>query len=117
MGAMPRALPLLAALPLLVVVAPFCTVPEVDSTVEGGCGAGTLVSGRRVSHAVRRATPPEVQALAVAEPPSLCFCLCLCPDVSVSRCLYRTPILLLVLLPPPHCERVRVSVVARELTT
>ena len=35
------------------------------------------VSGRRVSHAVRRATPPEVQALAVAEPPSLCFCLCL----------------------------------------
>lgn len=75
------------------------------------------VSGRRVSHAVRRATPPEVQALAVAEPPSLCFCLCLCPDVSVSRCLYRTPALLLVLLPPPHCERVCVSVVARELTT
>ena len=42
---MPRALPLLAALPLLVVVAPFCTVPEVDSTVEGGCGAGTLGIG------------------------------------------------------------------------
>ena len=45
MGAMPRALPLLAALPLLVVVAPFCTVPDVDNTVEGGCGAGTLGIG------------------------------------------------------------------------